>query len=74
MSKNYDVIIIFPIYGWFEAIRKPNSGRMVYNSDIFININLPKTNKNNKRQATGSIQLISSFFSCIKIKLYEYNF
>ena len=47
---------------------------MVYNSYIFINSNLPKTANKNKRQATGSIQLISSFFSCIKIKLYEYNF
>ena len=27
----------------------------------------------NKRQATGSIQLISSFFNCIKIKLYNYT-
>ena len=25
----------------------------------------------NKRQATGSIQLISSFRNCIKIKLYD---
>ena len=37
MSKNYDAIIIFPIYGWFEEIRKTDSGRMVYNSYIFIN-------------------------------------
>ena len=27
MSANYDVIVIFPIYGQFEAIRKPDSGR-----------------------------------------------
>ena len=27
----------------------------------------------NKTQATGSIQLISSFFNCIKIKLYNYT-
>ena len=27
----------------------------------------------NKREATGSIQLISSFFNCIKIKVYYYT-
>ena len=26
MSTNYDVIVIFPIYGQFGAIRKPDSG------------------------------------------------
>ena len=29
MSANYDVIVIFPIYGKFGAIQKPNSGRIV---------------------------------------------
>ena len=29
MSTNYDVIVIFPIYGQIGAIRKPDSGRMV---------------------------------------------
>ena len=27
MPTNYDVIVIFPIYGQFGAIRKPDSGR-----------------------------------------------
>ena len=27
---NYDVIVFFPIYGEFTAIRKLDSGRMVY--------------------------------------------
>ena len=40
MSKYYDVIVIFLIYGQFEVIRKPNSGRIVYNTYIFINSNL----------------------------------
>ena len=27
LSANFDVIVIFPIYGQFGAIRKPDSGR-----------------------------------------------
>ena len=37
MSKNYDVIIIFPIYGQFGAIRKLASRQIVYKIYIFIN-------------------------------------
>ena len=40
MSDKYDVIVIFLIYGQFGAIRKPDSGRIVYKTYIFININL----------------------------------
>ena len=40
MSASRDVIVIFPIYGQFEAIRKPESGRMVCKIFIFINSNL----------------------------------
>ena len=40
MSANCDVIVIFPIYGQFGAIRKPDSGRMVCKTNIFINSNL----------------------------------
>ena len=29
MSKSCDDFVIFPIYGQFEGIRKPDSGRMV---------------------------------------------
>ena len=29
MSKNYDVIMIFPIYDYTRAIQKPGSGRIV---------------------------------------------
>ena len=39
MSANCDVIVIFPIYGQFGAIRKLDSGRMVYKTYIFINSN-----------------------------------
>ena len=31
-SVNYQGIVIFPIFGWFGAIQKPDSGRMVYKS------------------------------------------
>ena len=40
MSENCDVIDIFPIYGQFGAMRKPDSGRIVCKTYIFININL----------------------------------
>ena len=40
MPKNCDVIVGFPIYGQFEAIRKPHSGRIVRKTYIFINRNL----------------------------------
>ena len=35
-----DLIVIFPIYGQFGAIRKPDSGRIVCKTYIFINSNL----------------------------------
>ena len=37
MSVNCDVIAIFPIYGQFGAIRKPDSGRIACKTYIFIN-------------------------------------
>ena len=40
MSEHCDVIVIFPIYGQFGAIRKPDSGRIVCKTYIFINSNL----------------------------------
>ena len=40
MSENYDAIAIFPIYGQFGAIRKPDSGRIIRKTYI--------CNKNNK--------------------------
>ena len=36
MSENYDVIVIFLIYGLFGAMWKPDSGRIVYKKS-FIN-------------------------------------
>ena len=40
ISANSDVIVFFPIYGQFAAIPKPDSGRMVYKTYIFISKNL----------------------------------
>ena len=40
ISKNYDVIVIFLIYGQFGAMRKPNSGHMICKTLIFIKSNL----------------------------------
>ena len=40
ISTNWDVIIVFPIYGQFGAVRKPDSGCMVCKTYIFINSNL----------------------------------
>ena len=37
---NCDVIVIFPFYDQFGAIRKPDSGRMVCKTYIFIYSNL----------------------------------
>ena len=40
MSGNYDVIVIFLIFGQFGAIGKPDSGCIVCKIYIFINSNL----------------------------------
>ena len=40
ISVSFDVIVIFPIYGQFGAIRKPDSRRIICKSYIFINSNL----------------------------------
>ena len=40
ISENCDVIAIFPIYGKFGAIRKPDSGRIICKTYLSINSNL----------------------------------
>ena len=40
MSANFDVIVIFPIYGQFRAIRKLDSVCIVCKTYLFINSNL----------------------------------
>ena len=39
MSVNYDVIVIFSIYGQFGGIRKPDSERIICKTYIFISSN-----------------------------------
>ena len=39
MQENCDVIVTFPIYGQFGAIRKPDSKHIVCKTYIFINSN-----------------------------------
>ena len=39
MPENCDVILIFPFYGQFGAIRKPDSARVVCKTYIFSNSN-----------------------------------
>ena len=40
MSENCDAIAVFPMYYQFEAIPKPDSGRIVCKTYIFIKSNL----------------------------------
>ena len=40
MSENSDVIVFFPIYGQFGAIRKPHFGRVVCKTYMLITGNL----------------------------------
>ena len=40
ISENCDVIVIFPIIGQFEAIRKPDFECIVHKTYVFINSNL----------------------------------
>ena len=39
MLANYDVIVIFPIYGQFGVMRKRDSARIVCKTYIFIKSN-----------------------------------
>ena len=40
ISRSCDVVVIFPVFGQYEAIRKPDSGCTVCKTYIFINSNL----------------------------------
>ena len=40
MSTNFDVIVIFPVYGLFGAIWKPDFGRIVCRTYVSIKYNL----------------------------------
>ena len=56
MSPNCDVIVIFQIYGQFEAIRKPDSRRMVCKTYISLTVTFYLT-KTENRNIKSLIQL-----------------
>ena len=60
MSKNCDVIVIFSINGQCEAIQKPDSGRLVCETYIFINSDTLsyKNCKQNKRIFNTALTLL----------------
>ena len=47
MSVNCDVIVTFPIYGQFGAIRKQDSGRMVLQLTLYFMLQKLKTEVGN---------------------------
>ena len=51
---NYDVIIMFPIYGQFGAIRKPGSGCLVFKATFSLKVTyyLTKTENRTKKSLT----------------------
>ena len=57
ISANCDVIVFFPIYGEFAAIRKPDSGCMVCKTYIFINNNLFYFTKTDNKTKKSLMQL-----------------
>ena len=60
MSVNCDIIVIFPIYGRLGAIRKPDSGRIVCKTYIFINNNVLsyKNGKQNLKISNTDLALL----------------
>ena len=61
MSAKWDVIVSFPIYDQFRAIRKPDSGCIVCKTYMFINSNLLfyKNWKQNWKALTQHIIVLS---------------
>ena len=49
MSANFDAIVVFSIHGQFGAIQKPDTGRIVCKTYIFINSDLLLYYKNWKQ-------------------------
>ena len=70
MLLNCDIIIMLPIYDHFGAIQKPDSGRMVYKTCIFINSNLFFSNlsKTENRTKKSMTQLSSKIKEVLVLK------
>ena len=67
MSGNCDVIAIFPIYSQFGAIRKPDSGRIVYKTyrvPLIVTFYLTKTENKTK------ISLTQLLHYCLELRYY----
>ena len=60
MSVNCDVTAIFSFHGQFGAIRKPDSGRIVCKTYIFINSNLSsyKNSKQNWKTSNAALTIL----------------
>ena len=53
MSRNFDIIGHFPIYGWFGTIGKLDSGCWIPDLDsVIATLNLTKTENRTKRSET----------------------
>ena len=65
MLANWD--IIFPIYGQFAAIRKPDSGRMVYKTYIFINNNVISYKTWKSKRTKKSLTQLSYLLLWVKV-------
>ena len=70
MTGNFEVTVIFLIYGQFGAIREPNSGRMVCKTYFFISGNLLKHNQ--KTSSTSLTHLL--WVKILSIMLKHVNF
>ena len=68
MSVNYDVIAIIPIYGRFGANRKPDFGRIVCRTYVFINSNLLSYKKWKKISYAALALLL-----CVKVPFLPKN-
>ena len=62
MLENCDVIVIFPIYGWFGATRKSDCGRIVCKTYILIKSNLLSYNKSENRTKKSFTRLSQYYF------------
>ena len=52
MSANCDLIVIFQIYSQFEAIRKPDSGRIELTFSLITTFYLTKTENRTEKSLT----------------------
>ena len=66
MSGNYDVIVLFPIFGQFGAIWKPDSGRIVCKTtfSLIVTFYLTKTETRTKKSLTQPSH------SCLEYRYY----